>query len=266
MKEPFPQSLPDPWGAAARVLRFAAGICVLGSLAWFLAGAARVLWNYKVSHPSQVAPLPDSAKGIVDSRDAAEYDKALQLAAVGLERHPDDPQIRDLSEDLKRDFKVAFVLHCVPYGKPLGGGNNCQTLTSADEFYLTVDLTAVQPKCYVYVFLADSTGGWKVLLPNKTYPNPLLPHEYKVPDDLDFRGRLHPPDTPGAEKVFLVAARWRIPALEDLSVRLAEEKDPERERDLGEQIEARLRKERAKPDALKGLKIGTLEFNNFGKQ
>jgi hypothetical protein len=266
MKEPFPQSLPDAWGTTAKVLRSAAVICVLGSLAWFLAGAARGLWNYKVGHPSQVAPLPDSAKGIVDARDAAEYDKALQLAAVGLERHPDLPQIRDLSEDLRRDFKVAFVLHCVPYGKPLGGRNNCQTLSSADEFYLTVDLTAVQPSCYVYVFLADSTGGWEVLLPNKTDLNPLLPHEYKVPDDLDFKRKLHPPDAPGAEKVFLVAARWRIPVLEDLSARLAAEKDPERARDLGEQIEARLRKERAKPDAIKGLKIGTLEFNNSGKR
>jgi hypothetical protein len=248
------------------VLRFAAGICVLVSVAWLLAGEAHMLWNYTVSHPSPVAAsLPDPAKEIVDARDEAEYDRALQLAAVGLDRHPDLPQIRDLSEDLRRDFKVAFVLHCVPYGKPLGGRNNCQTLTSADEFYLTVDLTAVQPKCYVYVFLADSAGGWEVLVPNKTDPNPLLPHEYKVPDDLDFKRKLHPPDAPGAEKVFLVAARWRIPVLEDFSAKLAAEKDPERVRDLGEQIEARLRKERAKPDAIKGLKIGTLEFNNSGK-
>jgi hypothetical protein len=265
MKEPFPQSLPDPWGTTAKVLRFAAVICVLGSFAWFLAGAARMLWNTKVGHPSLVAPLPDPAKEIVDARDAGQYEKALQLAAEGLKSHPDLPQIRDLSDQLRRDIKPStFGLTCVLHGKPLGK-THCETLTSADEFYVELDLTGVQPNSYAYLFLADSAGDWKVLLPNKTDPNPLPPFPYKVPDTLNFKGRLHPSATPGAEKVFLVIAWWRIPALEDLSAKLAAEKDPERARDLGLQIDTRLRLEFAKPDALKGLKHGQLEFNNSGK-
>lgn len=264
MKEPFPQSLPDPWGATAKALRFAVVLCFLGSLAWLLASTARVLWSYTAGHPSQVAPLPDPAKEIVDARNAADYQKALQLADDGVKRHPDLPQIRDLSDELRGDFKVAFVLHCVPYGKPLGAAN-CETLTSADQFYVTVDLTGVKPSSYAYLFLVDSTGDWKVLLPNKTDPNPLLPAKYTVPDELDFKGRLHPPDRPGAERLFLVIARWKIPALEDLSAKLAAETDPERARDLGLQIDARVRLEGAKPDALKGLKTGFLEFNDSGK-
>lgn len=229
-------------------------------------GAGRVLWNYTAGHPSQVAPLPDPAKEIADARDAGQYDRALQLAADGLARHPGVPQIRDLSDQLQRDLKLsAFDLSCVLHGKPLGA-THCDTLTSADEFYATVDLTGVQPNSYAYLFLVDSAGDWKVLLPNKTDPNPLLPAQYRVPDQLDFKGRLHPPETPGAEKLFLVVAWWRIPALEDLSARLAAEKVPERARDLGRQIEARLQLEWAKPAALKGLKHGQLEFDNAGRR
>jgi hypothetical protein len=271
MKEPFPESLPDPVGTTKRVLRFAVFVCVLISFAWFLAGEANVLWNFRGGNPSQPAPLPNPAQEIVDARDAAQYDKALQLAASGIGSHPDIPQIRELSDALQRDFKPAFDLHCVRHGKPLregSAGDDCQELTPADEFYVTVtlpevpDLPDASRRYYAYLFLVDSDGSWRVLLPNKTNPNPLLPFTYQVPDNY---GKLHPSNTPGAENLFLIVAWWPIPALEDLLDKLAAETDPERVRDLGRQIDERLRLEQAKPTALKGLKTGTLEFEDSGK-
>ena len=93
MKEPFPETLPDPWGTIKRVLWFAALLCLLVSAAWFLAGSARALWTYAAGRPSRAAPLPNPVQDIVDARDAAQYDSALQLAADGLKSHPDIPQI-----------------------------------------------------------------------------------------------------------------------------------------------------------------------------
>ena len=65
-------------------------------------------------------------------------------------------------------------------------------------------------------------------------------------------------------KLFLVIARWRIPALQDLSAKLAVETNPKPARDLGLEIYQRLQLELGKPAALKGLKVGTLEFHNSG--
>jgi hypothetical protein len=152
------------------------------------------------------------------------------------------------------------------FGKPISGIDTCQTLTPKDEFSITVDLTGARPESYAYLFLADSAGNWKVLLPNKAYSNPLRADKYTVPDLIDFKGRLHPPSRPGVEKLFLVVARWRIPVWEDLSSSLAAETDPNRARDLGDQVEARLKLENAKPASLKGLKLGDLEFNDSGSQ
>jgi hypothetical protein len=70
---------------------------------------------------------------------------------------------------------------------------------------------------------------------------------------------------PGRETFYLVVAWWRIPALESLAASLAAETDQDSARALGRQIDARIQLERAKPDALQGLKVGRVGFNSSGK-
>jgi hypothetical protein len=208
----------------------------------------------------------------VNALNAAQYEKALQLAADGVANHPEISQIQQISAQLHQNFTPGFDLHCRKHGKPLGaasGGNDCQTLTPADEFNVQVNLpdTSSLPedtrRYYAYLYLVDSKGDWKVLLPNKTDVNPLFPSVYKAPDEYQM---LHPPVTPGTEKLYLVVAWWRIPALEDLSAKLMSETDPGRLHELGSQLDARLHLEQAKPVALKGLKTGWLEFTDSGTQ
>jgi hypothetical protein len=266
MRERFPETLPHPWETIKEVVLFLALICLLGAASWLLAAEARRIWISRAGQAAQTAPLPAPAQAIVDARDAGQYDKALQLAADGLAAHPEIPQIRELSDLLHQDFNPAFETHCQRHGRALEAGtgaNDCQVLAPEDEFWVEVHLPAAARRYYAYLFLVDSKDDWKVLLPNSTNANPLWPATYTAPDNY---GRLHPPETPGPEKLYLVVAWWRIPALEDLSAKLAAETDPERARELGRQLDARIRLERAKPAALKGLKAGWLDFKDSGTQ
>lgn len=232
-----------------------------------MAGGAFVLW--KIRQPSKPSPLPDLALRIIDARGAAQYDKALQLVAQGLQGGADVPAVRALSEDLQRNLKPDIRLHCLKYGVPpsaLPTANSCRQLTPDDKFYFRINLVQVARPCYVYLFLVDSVGDWTVLLPNKAYApnaNPLPPASYQVPDDIDRK--LKTPDTPGAETLFVVAAWWRIDALEDLAIALAREPNVERARAIGQQLLARLRLEDAKPAGIHGLSVGTFEFHNSGR-
>jgi hypothetical protein len=232
-----------------------------------LAGGAFALW--KIRQPSKPTPLPNLARQIVDARGAAQYDRALQLVAEGLQGSSDFRAIKTLAEDFERDLKPDIRLRCLKYGispSAVPPPNACRQLTPADEFYFKVNLVGVPGPCYLYMFLVDSNGYWTVLVPNKAQApnlNPLSPSLYQVPDNIDKK--LRTPETAGAEKLFVVAAYWRIDALEDLAAALATETDMERERALGQQLLARLRLEDAKPAGIHGLSVGTFEFHNSGR-
>jgi hypothetical protein len=219
--------------------------------------------------PSQPLPLSDLAQQIVDARDAAQYDKEMQLVSYGLKSHSDTPALRDLSDEILRDIKPDIKLHCLKHGVPLSvtlGEGDCEQLSPDDEFYFKVNLLGAGRQSYAYMFLVDSVGAWTVLLPNKAYapnPNPLSPALYQVPDNI--QRKLRPPKTPGAEKLFVVVANWRIDALEELAKKLSVETDPERAGALGEQLLKRLALEEAKPIELHGLKVGTKVIYDSGR-
>jgi hypothetical protein len=200
--------------------------------------------------------------------DAGQYDQALQLAASLTAAHPNDQALRSLVDQLQRDFTPKFALRCIradPATRRNAQQDKCEVLFPSDQFYIDVDLSAVRPSSYAYMFLVDSSGNWKALLPNSTYHDPLLATTYKVPDDLGFRKKLQPSSTPGVEKVFLILAWWPIPAFEDLSARLTGETDLQGQRALGDQIFERIQLELQKPNSLTGLKVGTLSFTSAGR-
>ena len=242
-----------------------AALLVVG--ACVLAGGAFAVW--KIKRPTRPAPLPDLARQIVDARAAGQYDRAMQLVAEGLKSNSGLPAIRTLSEefqqDLKPDIRLRYLTHgALPLRSPRLGSH--LQLTPDDEFYYTVNLLHVARPCYVYMFLVNSAGDWTVLLPNKEYApngNPLSTAQYQVPDNI--KKRLRPATTPGAEKLFAVAAYWRIGALEELAAALAVETNAEHARALGQQLLARLRLEEAAANGIPGLAFGTSEFHNSGR-
>jgi hypothetical protein len=243
-----------------KTVLYAVGVLVL------LSGGA-AFW--KIRRPPQPVPLPEVAQQVVDARGAAQYDRALQLLDQGLKSHSDAPSIRALSEELQQDLKPTILPYYPRHGalpsKSQQPGSRPR-LTPEDKFYFTVNLVEVSRQCYVYMFLVDSAGDWKVLFPNKTYSpnkNPLSPALYQVPDPIGKE--LRPADTPGEEKVFFVVANWRIGALEDLAAALAAEVNSERSRALGQQIYKRLQLEFAKPAAIHGLKVATWESDDSGR-
>lgn len=277
MREPFPLELPDPWQVFTRWVKLVAMMCLSLGIGTYFASLA-----YRQIHPVAAhvetasaesltqtpAPPPTAAEELKSAVDAGQYDRALQLAASLTAAHPDDQALRTLGDQLQRDFTPKFAMRCIRANlaaKENAQRDKCETLSPDDQFYIDVDLSAVRPSSYAYMFLVDSSGNWKVLLPNNTYRNPLLPATYKVPDDLDFKKKLQASNAPGVETVFLVIAWWPIPTFDDLSARLAREADPQAQRALGDQIFERIRLEQKKPINLTGLKVGTLTFTSSGR-
>jgi len=219
--------------------------------------------------PSRLTPLPNLAQRAVEARDAAQYDRALQLVKDGLNHPSVAPAIQLLSDELQQDLKPdirPYYLRkrALPARSP--GLESRPRLTPDDKFYFKVNLIGALHPCYVYVFLVDSAGDWTVLFPDKAYApnhNPLSPASYQLPDNIGKE--LRPPDTPGEEKAFFVVAYWRISALEELAAALATETSSARARALGQQVLKRLQLEFAKPAGIHGLKVGTWESANTGR-
>ena len=223
-------------------------------------------WKLKHSVP---APVPDFARAIEEARSAAKYDQALQLLAAAQKDHQGEAQIQKLAAELEEDLKPDVRIHYLTHIKKRAAGPIIRSrlqLVPGDEFYFTVNLSSIRRPSYVYLFLVDSNGDWRALLPNKTYApnsNPLPPASYQVPDNI--RRKLRPPEMPGVEKLFVVAAYWRVQALEEIASAISAESNPERLRALGQRLLARLRLEEAKPPGLHGLAVGTEEFDDAGR-
>lgn len=231
------------------------------------AGAAVAIWKRR--RPVPPVPPPGLARQIADARSAAQYSRVLELVAGGLHSPSVDPAIVDLSrelqEELQPDIRWRYLINRrLPAMAPAVGGR--PRLTPQDEFYFIINLAGIRHPTYAYLFLVDTTGNWTVLAPNKAYlpnANPLAGTLYQVPDNL--KDKLHPSETPGAETMFAVTAYWRIDDLENLAAALASETNSERARALGNAILARIRLEQAKPDGIRGLKVGTFEFDDAGR-
>jgi hypothetical protein len=205
----------------------------------------------------------------VDARNAGEYERALQLLDVASKNQPANPSIRALGAEIQQDLKPDLQIHYSilrsaaahrPQTDPL------LKLAPGDQFYFTLDLLSLSRPAYVYLFLVDSEGAWSVLLPNNIYApsgNPLPPAVYQVPDKT--QKRLHPPNTPGSEKLFAVAAYWRIGELEDIALELSVEPNASRATTVGDRLLARFRLEQAKPVGFHGLSVGTKEFEDSGR-
>lgn len=269
MREPFPLQIPSYPLFAWKYILGAACLCLLLVAAWLAAGASLSLWRYATGRTVIVAMPPSSpAQEIIDARNAGQYARALQTANEMLRRHPDLPDVRRAADEMQADFSPSFNLHCIPKGirRNQAPVENCQLLRPQDEFYLKVDLTSLKPRGYAWMFLADSAGDWKTLLPNAQDFNPLVAANYRVPNAAEFREGFHPSPVAGQESVFLVMAWWDIPELDELSRKLSAESEESKRRDIGLQISTRLQVERNKPAALRGLKIGTLQFETAGQR
>lgn len=210
--------------------------------------------------------LPDLAQKIVDTRNAGEYERTLSLLDEAAQNQTPTLAIRTLEaeirQDLKPDLEIHYSMRRTSAVRQLS--DPLLKLAPGDQFYFTLNLLAVARPAYVYLFLVDSEGVWSVLLPNKIYApsgNPLPPALYQVPDKT--QKRLHPPNTPGSEKLFAVAAYWRIGALEDIASELSVE-PAARTTNVGDRLLARLQLEEAKPVGLHGLSVGTKEFEDSG--
>jgi hypothetical protein len=239
---------------------------VLSICVCLLVAAPLSYWKLKRPLP---APVPDFAREIGEARGAAKYDQALQLLAAAQKEHQGEAQIQSLAAELQEELKPDIRLHYLTHVKNRLTASIIRSrlqLVPDDEFYFTVNLSSIRRPSYVYLFLVDSNGDWHVLLPNKMYApnsNPLSPASYQVPDNI--RRKLRPPEMPGVEKLFVVAAYWRVEALEAMASAISAESNPERLRALGQELLARLRLEEAKPSGLHGLAVGTEEFDDAGR-
>jgi hypothetical protein len=232
-----------------------------------LAGAEYLRQSYRA--PDQ--RRPDSgvalasgslAKGVVDAREAGEYDRAMELIDDGLEGNPKDAGLLQLRSEFQDDLKVNFNLHFLKrQSMPVmaGGPSGDLRLEAGDGYYYTVELSSA---CYLYVFHLNSSGELIRLVPNRELvrtPNPMPAGLQRIPDGFSF---LHVKDFPGVEKIYLIATRWRNRTLEDLSDQVASATEPAAQRQALARLVARVRLEGRSTDKLPGLVYGEYEFQN----
>jgi hypothetical protein len=141
------------------------------------------------------------------------------------------------------------------------GAGSELAVSPADTYYYSVNPTA---SCYLYLFQVNSSGDVLRLFPNRKYgpaSNPVQPGKHRIPDG---SGWLRVKAVPGTEQVFMVAARWEIPALDRLGGEIEAETDSAKRRKLHDLILKRLSIEEGSTEKLPGLVYGTTQFTNTG--
>lgn len=205
-------------------------------------------------------PSPDVHEAVA-ARDAADYERALKLAEEGAGRRPQDQEWLDLHRELMTDLKVDFRFHYLPQRRlpARTAGSDQVRLGPDDGYYLTVHPS---DRCHLYLLRQTSAGELIRLCPNDRYvptPNPVLAELQRVPDGF---GWLRVDPGPGVEKIYLVAARWRLSALEGLLNEWEAARDPGARRSLVDKVVARLEVEGRLAERVPGLAYAFYQFHH----
>jgi len=204
------------------------------------------------------------AERVLDARETGRYDEAYSLLDQGLALSPSDPALLQISRELRQDLQLGFDFFYLREQKwPVvrGGESSEVVLKPGDAYYLTLRTSAL---AYLYVLQISSTGKVTVLCPNRMYvpnANPVPPGKYRVPDGYGF---LRVAPEAGTERLYVVAARWRQPVLEQLIGRAATEAEPAAHTRVIEELTTRLELEQRATDRLPGLSFGTYAFRSAG--
>ena len=178
----------------------------------------------------------------IAERDAGRYDKAAALTGAALRAHPGQTCWLDFNTQLNSPLKVGFKLDFLPGrgGALRRAPGGPLRLSTSDPYYVLVNPSV---KAYVYLFQTDPAGNLTAIFPNPettALKNPLPPGEQRIPGG-DHNLTVSP--QAGMEHLYLVAANWEIPELQQIAQQAASAKGGSR-KSLAQRFLARAKDEK----------------------
>lgn len=193
-------------------------------------------------------------------------DAAVQARAAGkyeavrsaLDKHRGQACWQPFREQFEKELSVKFRLEFVPgaSGAPQQVPGGAVRLSTDDPYYLTVNTSA---KAYVYLFQIDGAGDLRTIFPGASHSGPVAPGARRIPGDKQF---LTVSARPGRERLYMVAANWEIPELQQIAQESAAA--PRGETKLGARFLARAASEKQFGDPLPGLVYHEWNIESLG--
>lgn len=193
-----------------------------------------------------------------------DYDNTVNRLRNELNRNPENPALKKLWSQLMDELNVDVKFHYFIDRKSYKVTKDLSpelTLTPRDPYYLTVNPSY---SCNLFVFQVDSTGKINVIYPNKEYSpseNPLLPGPLRIPDGFKW---FYLDETKGIETIYLIASRLENNRLDELSRKLASEKEPEKAGRLTQELISYLKNLESTASSVPGVAIKVYQFTHDG--
>jgi hypothetical protein len=212
-------------------------VVLAAALALVLSGV--VVWAFSRNRG------PAGPAKVLAARAAGEYDRARRLLAAGLKRDPANRDLIRIQSELLDLLDVDFRMRVTSRAAKARASAGEATLGPADGYHFTVRPSAA---CYLYMFQLGDPAGARELFHGRAAGDGAL----RIPAE----GWLHLRPGSAGERVFLVAARWEIPALERLAAQA-------NHRDGLKRLLERLSREDWSTDRLPGLVFGKIQLRNL---
>jgi len=211
--------------------------------------------------PACVAcPQVDAAWASVRS---GNYEKASVLEKTALATSPLPQCWQDFEKQFNDDLSVKFRLEYLPgrrgVAQPAAAGP--LRLSTQDPYWLVMNTSV---KAYVYWFQIGADKELSVIFPNDgTSPllkNPVSPGEQRIPG---LTKNLSVSAQPGQERLYMIAADWEIPELQQIAREAANANESVR-KDLAKRFLARAEIEKRWAAPLAGLAFGQVNIESLG--
>lgn len=227
-----------------------------------------VLWGKKeiplIVNKMQEAKVNPStvSDDIFQAIKEGDYDNTINRIRHELDKNPENPDLKKLWSQIMDNLTVDVKFHYLIGRKKYKMTNNLSpelTLTPRDPYYLTINPSH---NCYLFVFQVDSAGKINVVYPNKEYSsseNPLLPGPLRIPDGFKW---FYLDETKGMETLYIMATRIENERLEDLSIRIRSENNPEAAAILTQELISYLKSVESTANKVPGVALKVYEFTH----
>ena len=202
------------------IRRFTRALVGVLAVSCALAGALAVVRSRPPKCGGWFRPACQECPGLdaaLKARAAGRYDQVAALTKSALDAHPAPTCWREFQAQFDRDLSVKFRLEYLPgrrgAPKPPAPGGHLR-LSPDDRYYVIVNASA---EAYLYLFQIDGAGNLTAIFPNAEttiLKNPVSPGEQRIPGMDQF---LSVSSRPGLERLFLIAANWEIPDLQQIA-------------------------------------------------
>jgi len=198
---------------------------------------------------------------LINLLEEGEYLEAIEVVSSELKEKPKDKEFLNWYKMLMNELNIELKFNYLPgQGKPKtpnASELSNLTLTQDDPYYFTISSFE---KCFLYIYRISNKGNTEVLFPNDNYGNNDNPYpggKVRIPEGYDW---LRTPKGSGTETIYVIASRWEITELENLSRMINKAGNIEDRDEAVKKLHDRLIIEDAGTDDLPGLAFGEFTY------